>query len=104
MPKDIQPLTSPLVWTFTDYLDRSLVVSVAFNVNNRSLQGVTVERAVGCLYRKLYWGLGPDGTPDSTTRTFTVPEGITSVSKGQLGSVGLNTLDDVLAVQFTVGP
>lgn len=92
-----------MVWVFPDYMGRTLTITASFNNATRAMTNVVAVRQVGCLYRVLLWGLGADGTPDSSTKKRTVANGTTTVSKSQLASVGLDTIDDILAVQFTVG-
>jgi hypothetical protein len=98
------PLTSPIVTRFSDYLGRTLEVQVHFNETNHNLTGVTTIRDPDCLYRRLYWGLGDDGTPDSSTRMLVVQFGTQNIPRGALQSLGLNTIEDTLNYQFTVGP
>jgi hypothetical protein len=98
------PLTSPWVWSAADYLGRTITITSNFNNATRALQASSVVRAAGCLYGHLYIGLGGDGTPDSTTKSFAVPVGTTSITANQMSAKGLNTIDDVLALQITAGP
>jgi hypothetical protein len=59
-----------------------------------------------CLYTKILIGLGGDGTPDSTTRKITVPDGTTVLTPQQLAALaaqGLSTIEDILALQITAG-
>lgn len=95
---------TPWIYQADDYLDRALVITVNFNNASRVLSGATIVRDPGCLYAKIYFGLGPDGTPDTTSRQFAVPEGTTNISKAQLNSGGLTTIEDILAGQVTAGP
>lgn len=95
---------SPWVYQATDYLNRSLTITVTFNNGTRALSGATVVRDVGCLYSKIYMGVGGDGKPDSTTRKVTVPEGTTPVSQATLNGIGLTTIEDIIALQITAGP
>lgn len=104
MPKEIPgPLTSPQVWTFEDYMNRKLTINIFFNINNQNLDRIEVNREVGCLYQTILWGVGTDGIPDNTDKKFTVPVGDFTISKGMINGVGLAKLNDIQAVQFTVG-
>jgi len=96
--------TSPLTWRFPDYQDRAISLRVTFNNNTRRITGATVTRDAGCLYTTLYWDVGEDGTPDSSTRKATVPEGTTTLGSGQITALGLRTVEDVTAANFTAGP
>lgn len=84
-----------------DSADRHITITVSWNTANRALTGAVVHRDTGCAYTKILVGVGADGTPNSSTRSFTVPAGDTSFTKNQMGSVGLNTIDDFLALQIT---
>lgn len=95
--------TSPIEWAFPDYLGRTLTVTVNFNNSTGRLNGVSSVREPGCLYRTLLWGLGADGIPDNTPSKVAVPNGAASVTRNQLSSIGLDTINDILALQFTVG-
>lgn len=96
---------SPMVWEFRDFEGRVLRITVAYNNSTRRIGTTTVFRQVGCLFRRIYWDLGPDGTPDTSTRTVTVPNGTTSLTRAQLTTAtGLDVVEDILDVNFTVGP
>lgn len=95
--------TSPMVWAFPDYLGRAITITATFNDGTGRMTNVVVQRDQGCLYANLLWGLGADGTPDSSTRSRRVPFGSTTVSRTQLVNIGLGNIADLLAVQFTVG-
>lgn len=96
-------LTSPWVWTAADANGASITISVDFNASTRALQGATVVRNTGCLYRTILIGLGTDGTPDTAANAFPVPYGTSSLTARQLTRNGLATIDDVLALQITAG-
>lgn len=99
------PMTSPWIWEAADYQGNKIRISIAFDVNTHAIvSGSTVFRDAACVYTKVYVGLGADGTPNSTTRVFTVPAGTTSISQNALNSKGLNTIEDVLALNITAGP
>ena len=98
------PLTSPLTWRFPDYKGRAIGLTVTFNNQTRRITGATVTRDAGCLYTRLYWGVGEDGTPDTSTRVAVVPEGSTTLGAGQIRALGLSTVEDVDAANFTAGP
>lgn len=104
MAKDTTPPTSPQVHVFKDYQGRALTISINFNESNGNLTGGSVTRDPGCLYQTIYWGVGDDGTPNSTTRQVTVTEGTTNITRQQLNALGLNGRTDITSVNFTVGP
>lgn len=99
------PLVSPWTWGTTDYQGATLTITVPFDNTTRALVNSTsVTRASGCVYGHLYIGTGPDGTPNTTTHVFAVSVGTTTVSAKQMSNHGLNTIDDILALQITAGP
>lgn len=98
-----QPYVPPNPWTW-EVRDRNglpLSITIPWNDNNRGVQGGTVERSAGCEYTKIMIGVGPDGTPDTATNVYTVPEGTTNFAANVLRANGLNTIDDVAALQVT---
>lgn len=98
------PATSPWIWQAGDYRGSVIRITITFNNATRALTSGTLFRDSACLYRKIYIGLGADGTPDTTPRTFNVPAGTSTVTGAQMASVGLNTIEDVLSFQITAGP
>ncbi len=98
------PLTSPWIYTARDSQDRTLTVTFNFNEVNHNLQNGSATRDVGCLYTTVFIGFGNDGNVRSSTRTIPVPAGSSrTVSAGELGSIGINTIDDILSSQITAG-
>jgi hypothetical protein len=93
--------TSP--WVFydsgADSTGKHIWFSVSFGVDN-VLTGGIGHRDAGCQWTKLLIGLGPDGTPDSSTRTINLAgfTGDHAFTAPQLNSVGLTTVADVLAM------
>lgn len=98
------PPTSPYVWESTDYQNNKIGISIVFNEGTGNLTGATAYRDDACVYRKLYFGVGPDGTPDTTGHVINVASGSANVPAGQLHSAGLDTIGDVVAGQITAGP
>lgn len=98
------PLLSPWVWWATDNEGDQIRITVTFNDATRALTGATVFRDANCTYRKIYIGLGADGTPDTTTSSFAVAAGSTAITANQLRQRGLDTIEDILALQITAGP
>lgn len=84
-------------------------VTIRINYDNvtRALLGAVLHRDAGCLYNKIYVGVGVDGRPDSTTQVFNIPnlEGDRNISAAGLAGGGLNVIEDVFALgQITAGP
>lgn len=95
---------SPWIYEAQDNAGLALRITVAFNNSTRALTSATVHRDAGCVYARILIGTGADGTPDTTPRAFSVPVGDTTFNAGQLSGVGLNTIEDILALQITAGP
>jgi hypothetical protein len=95
---------TPWVYEAQDNNGRVLRITVTFNNASRALQSAAIFRDVGCAYGKIYIGVGADGLPDSTPRSFNVPHGDTVFNAAQMSAVGLDTIEDILARQITAGP
>jgi hypothetical protein len=98
------PAPSPFLYTASDYQENEIRITVTYDNSTRALTGATVFRDSACVYKHLYLGLGTDGTPDATTHKLTVPAGTTTITANQLSAVGLNTAEDIYALQITAGP
>jgi hypothetical protein len=98
------PAQSPWVYQAPDYRGNLIRITITFNNATRAITSATVFRDAACVYTKIYIGLGADGTPNSTNKVFSIPPGTTSVPLSQLSNNGLNTIEDVLALQVTAGP
>jgi hypothetical protein len=101
---DGPPMSSPYVQAFQDNFGNVIRITVTFDNTTRALSGATVYRDANCQWTHIYLGLGADGTPDTTTKAFTVSAGTTNINANQLRQRGLNTIEDVLALQITAGP
>lgn len=97
--------TSPWVWSASDAFGKTITITINYtNATGALLSGSAVRQA-GCLYGHMYFGVGADGSPNSSTRQFAIPAGTTNVTAAQLLSVaGLSNISDINALQFTVGP
>jgi hypothetical protein len=100
------PVTSPYVYdSGGDFQGNHITITVTFDDATRALIGAVVHRDAGCVYTKILIGLGGDGTPNTTTRVINVGNlvGDRSFTPTQMAAVGLNTIDDILALQITAG-
>jgi hypothetical protein len=84
-------------------------VSITINYDNatRALLSATLHRDAGCMYTRIYIGLGADGTPDTATHVFGIGNlsGDRNVTAAGLAAAGLNVIEDVFALgQITAGP
>ena len=99
------PLVSPLVFTAADYQGNQISVSVAFGATAlHALASITVSKDAGCVYVNVYFGLGPDGTPNTTPTQYQAPDGVSTIPAGTLTGWGFSALSAVVAGQVTFGP
>lgn len=97
-------------WTYDsggDANDKHVTIRIDYDNATRALLGAVLHRDAGCLYKRIFIGLGADGTPDSTTHVFGIGnlEGDRNVTPTGLAAVGLNVIEDVFALgQITAGP
>lgn len=101
------PVVSPWVYdSGPDWQGKRLRITVAFNNVTRVVTGAVVHRDPGCVYDHIYIGLGADGTPNSSTRVFAVPnlEGDRNINANALNSNGINVIEDLFLLgQITAG-
>lgn len=95
---------SPFMYESGDYQDNVIRITIPFDNTTHVLQEATTFRDADCVYRHIYFGIGPDDTPNSTPIQFDIPVGTDTITIGQLAAVGLNTAEDIYAVQVTAGP
>jgi len=99
------PEASPYQFDAVDNFGKHIRITIPFNeATGAILNGGSVVRDADCQWTKIYIGLGADGTPDTTDKVFTVPEGTTNLTANQLGSRGLDTITDLRLYQVTAGP
>ena len=100
-----QPPVSPWVWTAGDYQGNTITATVAFNNSTLALTSCTMVRQAGCVYAHVYFGLGANGTPDTTPSQFgPVATGTTVANAAQLAAFGFTSMNQILAGQITAGP
>lgn len=95
------PSTSPWHQEFGDNFDRVISIDVVFDEGTRAITGVTAHRDVDCQWTHISLGLGPDGTVESSPNTWTIPEGDNAIPLAEFTDRGLNTIEDVEALQIT---
>lgn len=96
------PITSPFIYTARDSAGRAITMTFNFNEGTHALLNGSATRDLGCLYSTVFVGFGVDGTVRSSTRKITVPDGGSrTLPAGELSSIGINTIDDVLSSQIT---
>jgi hypothetical protein len=104
---------SPYVANFGDYMydpgtnpDAHVIrLTVNFDNTTRAITNVVVFRDAACLWTKVFIGLGPDGTPNSSPQVFDLTgfSGSRTFTATQVSHQGFNTIEDVLAKQITAG-
>lgn len=100
-------MQTPYVMEFGDYVGNVVRISVHFDLITRLILGIIVYRDEDCLWKRILLGLGEDGTPDTSTRTFDIPIGSTTLTALQLTAIaskGLATIEDFQSHQITAGP
>lgn len=97
---------SPWVYQASDYQGNVIRVTAVFiSTSPFTLTSVTTFRDAACVYKNVYFGLGTDGTPDTSSKAFGgVPSGTTTVGASTLNALGFTTILNVLAGQVTAGP
>lgn len=93
----------PYVIAFSDYADRAISISIDFNQTTGDLTGAVTHRDSGCLYSRLLFGVGVDGSPENAPHKIVCQTGDHNIPAGQLHAVGLDNMADVLAGQITAG-
>jgi hypothetical protein len=90
-----------------DYQGNHVSITINYDNTTRALINATLHRDPNCMYKRIFIGLGADGTPDTTTHVFGIGnlEGDRNVTAAGLAGVGLNVIEDVFALgQITAGP
>jgi hypothetical protein len=112
------PLVSPYVMTFGDYLQDSasdvdptrpahaVQIRVSFDNTTHVLTGAVVWRSASCLWHHIVCGVGADGSPNSSAFSFDLTglnDATRNITANQLGRPPYNvdTIDQFLAVQIT---
>lgn len=93
----------PFTWAGEDYAGRIIRIDIDFNQTTGELTDATTNRDDGCLFDRILFGVGEDGSPDSAPKKIICQVGTRNVPKGQLHAVGLDNMADVLAGQITCG-
>jgi hypothetical protein len=96
-------LISPWTYTTADYQGRVLSVTINFSVLGVIISA-TSHKDPGCQYGNMYFGLGADGTPDSTPNQVPIADGDNTIGLAVLNGFGFTTIQQVLGVQATAGP
>lgn len=112
------PLVSPYVATFGDYLydqasvtdparpDRAVQITMSFSNSTHAITGAVVWRASDCRWTHIVCGVGADGSPNSSTFVFdltTLADATRNITANTMSRPPYNcdTIDQFLAAQIT---
>jgi hypothetical protein len=95
---------SPWVWTAGDYQGLVIRITVNFNDTTRALVNAVVHRDDGCMFTKIVFDIPSDGVKSKRLPAPLDGQGDRTYSKGQMSAQGLDTFEDVMAVQITAEP
>lgn len=94
---------SPWVWDSRDYVGLRIVITVDWDNTTRALIDAIVHRDSGCQYTKIVF----DVPSDAKSKRLAAPadgQADKTYTANQMRAQGLNTIDDILAVQITAEP
>ena len=100
------PEVSPLVREFSDYVGRSISITITFDETTRVISGISTHRDAGCLFSKILIGTSADGNPDDTDKVVAVPFGDRTLNAAQITALnnrGITTIEDFDELQITAG-
>jgi hypothetical protein len=99
------PPKSPWTYESADYLGRAITFTVNFNEQTLDITSARIDRDPGCMYTKIFLGIGGDGSPNSSTRQFSVGQSTGHpVAQAELAAAGISTFTDLIQVQVTASP
>ncbi len=99
------PPVSPWVYDSGDYQDNHIAFTVNFNEQTHAILSARIDRDPGCMYTKIYIGVGEDGSPNNSVRVFSAGQATGHpIPAAQLSAVGIDTLEDLFQYQITAGP
>lgn len=99
------PPISPWTYESADYQGNAITFTVVFDEATLDITSARIDRDPGCMYTKIFLGVGGDGSPNSSTRQFSVGQSTGHiVSPAELNSAGISTFTDLLQVQVTASP
>jgi len=95
---------SPWVWDSEDYVGLVIRITVNWNNSTRALQSAVVHRDDGCQYHTIVFDVPSDAVKSKRLAAPADGAGDKTYTANQMKAQGLNTIDDVLAVQITAEP
>lgn len=97
-------IPNPFIWESGDYQGNVIRITVTHLLN--LITGITVYRDADCVYDKIFVGVGPDGSPNTSPHVFPIAAGTTILLQAQLdllASEGIATIQQFLSLQITAG-
>jgi hypothetical protein len=98
------PLLSPWVSEFRDYLGRVVRITVNFDDATRALTNAVLHRDTGCLWTKVVFDNPGDAVKAKRITAPADGQGDRTYTAAQLSAVGYTTIDQAMAVQITAEP
>lgn len=97
-----RPPSNPQYWDLNDeYTGGVLNLSIPWDPDSRATLDATIVRDEACRWDTILFGLGPDGTPDTSPIYLNAPVGVTTVPAQDLADIGLGTVDAIQPLQVT---
>lgn len=97
-------LVSPWDWASPDYQGKILAIHLTFDNLTFTILTATAHKDPGCQYNIFYFGLGPDGTPNTAAAQMAIADGDSIIGVLLLNGFGFTSIQQALAVQATAGP
>lgn len=94
-------LVSPWVVEFFDFGHREVKITVNFNDSTRALTNAVVHRDTGCKFTKIVLDDPNDGAKAKPLPAPADGAGDRTYTAAQMSAQGLNTIEQVLALQIT---
>lgn len=95
---------SPWPWEAPDYQGLVIRIAVSFNVSSRALQNAVIHRDSGCQYNTIVLDNPTDAVKAKRLAAPVDGAADKTYTANQMKAQGLNTIEDVLAVQITAEP
>jgi hypothetical protein len=92
---------TPYIWEDGDYVGLVIRITVNFNNSTRALQNAVVHRDDGCQYHTIVFDNPTDAVKAKRLAAPADGAGDKTYTANQMKAQGLNTIEDVMAVQMT---
>lgn len=98
-------MSSPWAYDSADYQGNRITLTVNFDNATRAISGAQIDRDASCVYKKIYIGIGGDGSLNSSSRVFTAGNATGHpITAAELSTAGIDTIEDLFQFQITAGP